>query len=179
MSIKQAIEALELAIETSYSESTNVTFKAAIAALRSMPSEPEAKFQPDELEQIVDRYLDEYELIGEDCNGLSGCYTPTDTEKALIKDAICGLLADAEWDAAWGRQIDAARATPHTAPLSDAEIELIDGMIEVQLHHASQCDGIANRTMAEKQKGWDMERVALLRKLRGVCAAAALAGEGK
>jgi hypothetical protein len=39
-------------------------------------------------------------------------------------------------------------------------------MIEVQLRHASQCDGIANRTMAEKQKGWDMERVALLQKIK-------------
>lgn len=50
--------------------------------------------------------------------------------------------------------------------LTPREIELLDGMIEVQLHHAAQCDHIANRTMAEKQKGWDMERVALLRKLR-------------
>ncbi len=46
------------------------------------------------------------------------------------------------------------------------ELELIDGMIEVQLRHAAQCDVIANRPMAEKQKGWDMERVALLRKIR-------------
>lgn len=51
------------------------------------------------------------------------------------------------------------------------ELELIDGMIEVQLHHAEQCDHIANRTMAEKQKGWDMERVALLRKMRSALAA--------
>ena len=51
-------------------------------------------------------------------------------------------------------------------PLTEREIELIDGMIEVQLHHASQCDRINNRTMAEKQKGWDMERVELLRKLK-------------
>lgn len=51
-------------------------------------------------------------------------------------------------------------------PLTPREIELLDGMIEVQLHHAAQCDRIANRTMAEKQKGWDMERVALLRKLK-------------
>jgi len=51
--------------------------------------------------------------------------------------------------------------------LTPREIELIDGMIEVQLHHAARCDGILNRTMAEKQKGWDMERVALLRKLKG------------
>jgi hypothetical protein len=39
-------------------------------------------------------------------------------------------------------------------------------MIEVQLRHAAQCNVIANRPMAEKQRGWDMERVALLRKIR-------------
>ena len=49
---------------------------------------------------------------------------------------------------------------------TDRELELIDGMIEVQLHHAAQCDAIANRPMAERQKGWDMERVALLRKIK-------------
>jgi hypothetical protein len=51
-------------------------------------------------------------------------------------------------------------------PLTAREIELIDGMIEVQLDHAARCDNIANRVMAEKQKGWDMERVELLRKLK-------------
>jgi len=50
--------------------------------------------------------------------------------------------------------------------LTEREVELIDGMIEVQLNHATQCDRIGNRTMAEKQKGWDMERVELLRKLK-------------
>ena len=50
--------------------------------------------------------------------------------------------------------------------LSEREVELIDGMIQVQLDHANRCDAIANRTMAEKQKGWDMERVALLQKLK-------------
>jgi hypothetical protein len=50
--------------------------------------------------------------------------------------------------------------------LTEREVELIDGMIEVQLHHAAQCDHMANRTMADKQKGWDMERVELLRKLK-------------
>ena len=49
---------------------------------------------------------------------------------------------------------------------TDRELELIDGMIEVQLHHAAQCDAIANRPMADKQKGWDMERVALLQKIK-------------
>ena len=55
---------------------------------------------------------------------------------------------------------------PKREPLTDREIELLDGMIEVQLNHAEQCDKIANRTMAIKQKGWDMERVALLKKLK-------------
>jgi len=51
---------------------------------------------------------------------------------------------------------------------TDRELELIDGMIEVQLRHAAQCDAIANRPMAEKQKGWDMERVALLHKIKSI-----------
>ena len=52
------------------------------------------------------------------------------------------------------------------APLTEREIELIDGMIEVQLNHAQRCDNVMNRPMAEKQKGWDMERVELLRKIK-------------
>ena len=50
--------------------------------------------------------------------------------------------------------------------LTPREVELLDGMIEVQLHHAAQCDRIGNRVMADKQKGWDMERVELLRRLK-------------
>ena len=56
---------------------------------------------------------------------------------------------------------------PARKPLTAREIELLDGMIEVQLDHAARCDNMANRVMAEKQKGWDMERVELLRKLKG------------
>ena len=59
-------------------------------------------------------------------------------------------------------------AAPQQRPrLTEREIDLLDGMIEVQLQHAARCDAIPNRTMAEKQKGWDMERVTLLRKVRG------------
>lgn len=61
-------------------------------------------------------------------------------------------------------------------PLTPREIELLDGMIEVQLDHALRCDSIGNRTMAEKQKAWDMERVELLRKLK---AAHGIKGEQK
>lgn len=55
---------------------------------------------------------------------------------------------------------------PAAVPMTPREIELIDGMIEVQLDHAQRCDAISNRDMAEKQKGWDMERVELLRRIR-------------
>lgn len=38
--------------------------------------------------------------------------------------------------------------------------------IQVVEHMCFKCDRLANRVMADKQKGWDMERVALLQKLR-------------
>jgi hypothetical protein len=73
------------------------------------------------------------------------------------------------WMVGWNACRDSMSTTPPAAPvpLTERELELIDGMIEVQLRHAEQCDGIANRTMAEKQKGWDLERVALLQKIKG------------
>ena len=49
--------------------------------------------------------------------------------------------------------------------LTEREIELIDGMIEVQLHHAQRCDSMQN-AMAKKQKGWNLERVSLLEKIK-------------
>jgi len=49
--------------------------------------------------------------------------------------------------------------------LTEREIELIDGMIEVQLHHAQRCESMKT-SMAEKQKGWDLERVSLLEKIK-------------
>ena len=59
---------------------------------------------------------------------------------------------------------------PEQEPVAWAprELELIDGMIETQLRHADVCDHIANRVMAQKQKGWDMERVELLRKIKNM-----------
>jgi hypothetical protein len=51
-------------------------------------------------------------------------------------------------------------------PLTAREIGVLDNMIEAQLVHAQRCDAIENRVMAEKQKGWDMRRVELLRKLK-------------
>jgi len=47
------------------------------------------------------------------------------------------------------------------------ELEFIDEMIVVQLRHADRCDNIRS-PVAEKQKQWDMERVAILRKAKGM-----------
>jgi hypothetical protein len=64
------------------------------------------------------------------------------------------------------------RSPLYTAPpkqwvgLTEREVELIDEMIETQLLHAERCDHMANSTMAQKQKAWDLERVELLRKLK-------------
>ncbi len=62
--------------------------------------------------------------------------------------------------------VQATSAPADVVRYSERELELIDGMIAVQLDHAQRCDAISNRVMGEKQKGWDMERVELLRRIR-------------
>ena len=85
-----------------------------------------------------------------------------------MKLALDELLAEYDMEnSSFAKRVDDIFKEALTQPLTPREIELIDGMIEVQLDHAARCDNIANRTMAEKQKGWDMERVELLRKLKG------------
>ena len=82
----------------------------------------------DELDTIINEYVDGYELTGDE-----GSYTPTLTEKLLIKDAIHGLLADTDWDNAWGRYIAAlAKSQPveqgePVRPMSDEQIEKLRG----------------------------------------------------
>ncbi len=48
--------------------------------------------------------------------------------------------------------------------LSEDEIELLRGMIEVQKDHASRCLSINNRVMADKQRERDFARVRVLEK---------------
>jgi hypothetical protein len=74
------------------------------AALGVAPSP--AALPTDRLEQVIDTYLEDYEMVGEAPDGRDACYQPTDGERALIKDAILGLLANEEWDAEWGKLIE-------------------------------------------------------------------------
>lgn len=55
--------------------------------------------------------------------------------------------------------------------LTNREIELIDGMIEVQDRHAKQCQEMIKREggnviMATKQLEWDNERINLLTRIK-------------
>lgn len=75
----------------------------------------------------------------------------------------CGAAHDLAWSAWKARAL-----RPERVPMTERELELIDGMIAVQLDHAQRCDAISNRAMAEKQKGWDMERVELLRRIKSI-----------
>ena len=100
------------------------------------------------------------------------------TDRELMRHAMdaledaCGGRCNAENNPCWQRDIANALsdrlAQPEQEPVAwtERELELINGMIGMQLHHAEQCDHIPNRKMAEKQKGWDMERVTLLQKVK-------------
>jgi hypothetical protein len=80
-----------------------------------------------------------------------------------LEDPTYRAIRAAEWGYAASRPVEGGEAVAWT----ERELELIDGMIQVHLDHAARCDGIANRGMADRQKLWDMERVALLKKVRG------------
>lgn len=136
--MQQALEALE---EVQELMNTSEWLNSKVAALRERLEQPEQEHW-DAIPDTFNRWWDaDYDDTGNPYRKESPAY-----------------WAWAGWKA--------ASKQPEQEPLTPREIELIDGMIEVQLHHAERCDSIPNRAMAEKQKGWDMERVALLRKLK-------------
>lgn len=62
--------------------------------------------------------------------------------------------------------------------LTDDEQALLEGLIDYWADHVQRCDAIANRRMAEWQKGQDLARVELLKKLRGIATIAGDIAEG-
>ena len=114
---------LKLLAEVEYYPEEYAAIADAIDALQAM----ERQKQPDDLEQIIDAFVEDYEMVGEDEDGRDACHTPTEGERALIKDAICGLLADPDWDNAWGDLIryQAQQRTEERVPMTDAEV--VDG----------------------------------------------------
>lgn len=47
-------------------------------------------------EAMLDEFLEDYEMIGESEDGREACYAPNENDKALIKDAMFGLLQFAD-----------------------------------------------------------------------------------
>jgi hypothetical protein len=62
--------------------------------------------------------------------------------------------------------------------LTDDELALLQGLIDYWQDHANRCDNVANRRMAEWQKGQDLARVELLKKLWGLARMAGDFAEG-
>ena len=56
-------------------------------------------------EQIAADFVQDYEWRGEDVAGRDTCYTPNKRERAMITDAILGLLAEPEFIAALAAQV--------------------------------------------------------------------------
>jgi hypothetical protein len=77
-------------------------------------------FSTDRLEQVIDAYLEDYEMVGEAEDGRDACYQPNENERILIKDAILGLLSDSAWDAEWGKLI--AQRVAESAALPSASL---------------------------------------------------------
>lgn len=86
--LQQALEALEW--EHGGEPLPTLTI-AAIEAIRAELTKPERK--PDDFEEIIDAYLEDYVFEGEE-----GSHTPDEFGRFVIKDAIMGLLAKpAQW----------------------------------------------------------------------------------
>lgn len=62
---------------------------------------PDAPFATDRLEQVIDGYAADYEF-----NDGEAFHAPNEQERALIKDAIMGLLGYPDWDEEWGKLIE-------------------------------------------------------------------------
>ena len=148
--MQQALEALETyltmdTVEESHLLEVDIAPKA-INALRAALAEPEPRNQ-----------------CGETCERAKLCAICTrglEEPKQNTVTCVCGAV----WD---GEQMVHAPRKREWVGLTEREVELIDEMIETQLLHAERCDHMANSTMAQKQKAWDLERVELLRKLKG------------
>ena len=87
------------------------------------------------VEGRISEFVGEYEMFGEDEQGRDGCYIPNESERALISDAINGLLDDDELIALLRRAAPVAAQPDVTQqtlddvkagiPARDAEIEAL------------------------------------------------------
>jgi len=78
-----------------------------------------------------DEWIEAYEMIGESEDGLEGCYVPDENDKALIKDAVFGLLEHVSTLATQGEQSQATTPVPEGYAL--VPIEPTEAMVDAYL----------------------------------------------
>ena len=133
-------------------------------ATAKRPDAPAPKVEPahpTDLEKVIDDYIEYYEMHGESEDGRDAIYTPTENDKALLKDAILGLLVDTDWDAAWGAHIDSlvsARAAKiETWTDADADAARLALELECLLNDTADMS-IVSKWWASSMEALDLHR---------------------
>lgn len=152
----------------------------SVDAMARRVEQAEAPLPLDPLEKAIDSFIEDYEMIGESEDGRGACYTPNANDRALLKDAIMGLLADSEWDRIWGEHIEslvASRATQPTAsnawkeavleqlvahgmdaPVSDPPAKIVKSIIDMAVTMARDPSISAKAASnAEEQQAFEAE----------------------
>lgn len=79
------------------------------------------------IEARISEFVNDYEMVGEDELGRDGCYTPSESERALILDAMHGAFADDELMAL-------LRPAAPVAAQAQPEGVTLDGCLETLFH---------------------------------------------
>ena len=139
-------------------------FESELAMLKAALDVPAPKVEPahpTDLEKVIDDYIEYYEMHGESEDGRDAIYTPTENDKALLKDAILGLLVDTDWDAAWGAHIDSlvsARAAKiETWTDADADAARLALELECLLNDTADMS-IVSKWWASSMEALDLHR---------------------
>lgn len=141
---------------------TKIAIADAIDALLLAVAAPKVEpAHPTDLEKVIDDYIEDYEMVGESEDGRDAIYTPTENDKALLKDAILGLLVDTDWDAAWGAHIDSlvsARAAKiETWTDADADAARLALELECLLNDTADMS-IVSKWWASSMEALDLHR---------------------
>ena len=142
---------------------TNRWYLAAeiLQAALDAPAPKVEPAHPTDLEKVIDDYIEYYEMHGESEDGRDAIYTPTENDKALLKDAILGLLVDTDWDAAWGAHIDSlvsARAAKiETWTDADADAARLALELECLLNDTADMS-IVSKWWASSMEALDLHR---------------------
>lgn len=142
---------------------TGLAHNAAIAALDRIATPAQAQGEAGDWGQIeaaIDSYVEGYEMLGESEDGRDACYTLDADDRALLKDAIMGLLADDDFLKAYATPLPAQvqpaiqeKSCPNgtlntsTPPLAPA------GLAETPMLGAGSCEreGFASTDIAHTE----------------------------